>query len=149
MTKMEIEKSALAAQLEAESEVDQTLERVEQVGRKQSLFLGDNIISFNIWQIEGVLRRPSHDSLPSSSGSAAAGRLIHTAKAERPLRERMEREGVNEDDADDNDDSSEAMSPAEKRALDAEKRAAWRKARLKSLENVRGLMWFLFDGILF
>ena len=48
----------------------------------------------------------------------------------------MEREGVNEDDADDNDDSSEAMSPAEKRALDAEKRAAWRKARLKSLENV-------------
>ena len=104
----------------------------------------------NIWQIEGVLRRPSHDSLPSSSGSAAAGRLIHTAKAERLLRERMEREGAAEDADDTNaDDSSEAMSPAEKRALDAEKRAAWRKARLKSLENVRGLMWFLFDGILF
>ena len=83
-----------------------------------------------------MLRRPSQDSLPSSAGASTAGRLIHTAKAERLLRERMEREGVNEDDADANDDSSEAMSPAEKRALDAEKRAAWRKARLKSLENV-------------
>ena len=30
----------------------------------------------------------------------------------------------------------ESLSPAEKRSKEAERRAAWRKARLKSLENV-------------
>ena len=35
------------------------------------------------------------------------------------------------------DDDSSSLSPAEKRALDAERRAEWRKARLRSLENVR------------
>ena len=34
------------------------------------------------------------------------------------------------------DDDSSSLSPAEKRALDAERRAEWRKARLRSLENV-------------
>ena len=34
------------------------------------------------------------------------------------------------------DDESSSLSPAEKRALDAERRAEWRKARLRSLENV-------------
>ena len=33
-------------------------------------------------------------------------------------------------------EDNSALSPAEKRAKDAERRAAWRKARLKSLENV-------------
>jgi protein scribble len=36
----------------------------------------------------------------------------------------------------DEDDDKE-LSPAEQRALKAEKRAAWRQARLKSLEQVR------------
>ena len=49
---------------------------------------------------------------------------VLTAKAER---RQKEREGISSD---------EELSPAEKRSLDAEKRAAWRKARLKSLENV-------------
>ena len=34
------------------------------------------------------------------------------------------------------DDESSNLSPAEKRAQDAERRAEWRKARLRSLENV-------------
>ena len=37
------------------------------------------------------------------------------------------------------DDESSNLSPAEKRAQDAEKRAEWRKARLRSLENVSSL----------
>ena len=37
------------------------------------------------------------------------------------------------------DDDSSSLSPAEKRALDAERRAEWRKARLRSLENVSSL----------
>ena len=76
-------------------------------------------------QIENVLRRPSQETLPST-------KLIHTAKAERRLREKQEREGGGEIP----EEQEEVMSPAEKRAMDAEKRAAWRKARLKSLENV-------------
>ena len=40
------------------------------------------------------------------------------------------------EEADDGDDESSSLSPAEKRALDAERRAEWRKARLRSLENV-------------
>jgi hypothetical protein len=36
----------------------------------------------------------------------------------------------------DEDDDKE-LSPAEQRALKAEKRAAWRQARLKSLEQVK------------
>ena len=37
------------------------------------------------------------------------------------------------------DDDSSSLSPSEKRALDAERRAEWRKARLRSLENVSSL----------
>jgi hypothetical protein len=35
------------------------------------------------------------------------------------------------------DDDESHLTPAEQRALRAEKRAAWRQARLKSLEQVR------------
>ena len=60
---------------------------------------------------------------------------IHTAKAERRMRERMsEADGGGELEED--DDESSNLSPAEKRAQDAERRAEWRKARLRSLENV-------------
>ncbi|CAG9857264.1 unnamed protein product [Phyllotreta striolata] len=63
-----------------------------------------------------------------SRPSSAIG-IVRTAKAERRLRERMREEGLltDEDEA--------PLSPAEERALRAEKRAAWRAARLKSLEQ--------------
>uniref|UniRef100_A0A146L2K0 Protein lap4 n=3 Tax=Lygus hesperus TaxID=30085 RepID=A0A146L2K0_LYGHE len=54
---------------------------------------------------------------------------IRTAKAERRMKERLIQEGLLSDD-DDKD-----LSPAEQRALKAEKKAAWRQARLKSLEQ--------------
>lgn len=55
--------------------------------------------------------------------------IVRTAKAEKRLRDRMREEGLltDEDEA--------PLSPAEERALRAEKRAAWRQARLKSLEQ--------------
>ena len=53
------------------------------------------------------------------------------------MREKMgEAEGAGEFEE---DDDSSSLSPAEKRALDAERRAEWRKARLRSLENVSKL----------
>lgn len=56
--------------------------------------------------------------------------IVRTAKAERRLKEQMREEGLLTDEDD------KELSPAEERALRAEKRAAWRQARLKSLEQV-------------
>ncbi|XP_049962494.1 protein lap4 isoform X8 [Schistocerca serialis cubense] len=71
--------------------------------------------------------------IKSVSGTSAVG-SIHTAKAERRLKEKLQQEYsiskgllTSEDEKD--------LSPAEQRALRAEKRAAWRQARLKSLEQ--------------
>ncbi|KZC08986.1 Protein lap4, partial [Dufourea novaeangliae] len=64
---------------------------------------------------------PILQNLPSS---------VRTAKAERRLKERLVQEGIMSDE-----DEESHLSPAEQRALRAEKRAAWRQARLKSLEQ--------------
>ena len=52
----------------------------------------------------------------------------HTAKAEKRLREQQERDGVDLSQL-------ESLTEAERKSMDSEKRAAWRKARLQSLEN--------------
>ncbi|EEZ97547.2 hypothetical protein TcasGA2_TC011397 [Tribolium castaneum] len=57
--------------------------------------------------------------------------VVRTAKAERRLKDKLREEGLLTDE----DDSASHLSPAEERALRAEKRAAWRAARLKSLEQ--------------
>ena len=100
----------------------------------------------NMDQIEGVLRRPKQQPTTSEEeqqqvqrqSSSSQFSMVHTAKAERRMKEKMEREGLTSPDGGDSGEhGDEGMSPAEKRAQDAEKRAAWRKARLRSLENVR------------
>lgn len=55
--------------------------------------------------------------------------VVRTAKAEKRLREQMKEEGLLTDEDD------QHLSPAEERALRAQKRQAWRQARLKSLEQ--------------
>lgn len=50
---------------------------------------------------------------------------MKTAKAERRHQEKLKQEGIIVDE--------KKLSPAEHRALEAEKRAAWRQARLVSL----------------
>lgn len=55
--------------------------------------------------------------------------IVRTARAEKRLRDQLKEEGLLTDE----DDLH--LSPAEERALKAEKRAAWRQARLKSLEQ--------------
>ncbi|XP_026668332.1 protein scribble homolog isoform X8 [Ceratina calcarata] len=66
---------------------------------------------------------PLLQNLPPSS--------VRTAKAERRLKERLAQEGIIVSD----EDEESHLSPAQQRALRAEKRAAWRQARLKSLEQ--------------
>ncbi|XP_067665627.1 protein scribble homolog isoform X10 [Haliotis asinina] len=56
------------------------------------------------------------------------GGVVRTAKAERRLSDRVQLEGGSPQE------DGEKLSPAEERELQAEKRAAWRKARMKSLE---------------
>ena len=119
MTRIEFDKLTAAAESEADANIDENLDRVS--------------------AIESVLHLPPQQPTSAdadtglSSGGEHFSMTVHTAKGERRLREKLEREGYPvppelEDDA---------MSPSEKRAVDAERRVAWRKARLKSLENVR------------
>ncbi|XP_030757853.1 protein lap4 isoform X4 [Sitophilus oryzae] len=70
----------------------------------------------------------SIESQPTSRPSSTIG-IVRTAKAERRLRDRMREEGLL------TDEDESGLSPAEERARRAEKRAAWRAARLKSLEQ--------------
>merc|ERR1711997_651287 len=68
----------------------------------------------------------------SLDSSAMPHSIPYTAKGERLLRERFEREGEPLPEELENLDH---LSPEEKKAYEAERRVAWRKARLKSLEN--------------
>ncbi|XP_050430488.1 protein scribble homolog isoform X6 [Adelges cooleyi] len=54
---------------------------------------------------------------------------VRTAKAEKRLKERLNHDGIF------SHEENKELSPAEQRALNAEKKAAWRQARLKSLEQ--------------
>ncbi|CAH1379549.1 unnamed protein product, partial [Tenebrio molitor] len=71
----------------------------------------------------------SFDSQSVSSPIHSSVGIVRTAKAERRLKDKLREEGLLTDE----DDGP--LSPAEERALRAEKRAAWRAARLKSLEQ--------------
>ncbi|KYN00224.1 Protein lap4 [Cyphomyrmex costatus] len=55
---------------------------------------------------------------------------VRTAKAERRFKESLNEKGLIPDE-----NEEHILSPAEQRALQAEKRAAWRQARFKSLEQ--------------
>ncbi|XP_063912792.1 protein lap4-like isoform X3 [Zophobas morio] len=70
----------------------------------------------------------SVDSQLTGSFSHGIG-VVRTAKAERRLKDKLREEGLLTDEDD------MPLSPAEERAIRAEKRAAWRAARLKSLEQ--------------
>ncbi|KAK3088695.1 hypothetical protein FSP39_022487 [Pinctada imbricata] len=60
--------------------------------------------------------------------SPPRGQMVRTAKAEKRLQDRLKQDGT---EALPND---RPLTMAEQRVLEAEKRAAWRKARMKSLE---------------
>ncbi|XP_046647495.1 protein lap4-like isoform X3 [Daphnia pulicaria] len=55
--------------------------------------------------------------------------IVRTAKAEKRLKDKLTREGL------ELSEEEKMLSPTEQRALQAKKRAAWREARLKSLEQ--------------
>ncbi|CAH1173628.1 unnamed protein product [Phaedon cochleariae] len=75
----------------------------------------------------------SVDPISSSRPSSTIG-IVRTAKAEKRMRDRLRDDGLTDDD-DDSVGVRGGLSPAAERALRAEKRAAWRAARLRSLEQ--------------
>ncbi|XP_008184346.1 protein scribble homolog isoform X5 [Acyrthosiphon pisum] len=56
-------------------------------------------------------------------------KCVRTAKAEKRMKERLNQEGIV------SNENNKELSPSEQRSLNAEKKAAWRQARLKSLEQ--------------
>ncbi|XP_071051212.1 protein lap4 isoform X3 [Onthophagus taurus] len=78
----------------------------------------------------GILDHSDEEIYEPPARPASTIGVVRTAKAERRLRDQLRDEGLLTDD-----DEINAKSPAEERAIRAEKRAAWRQARLKSLEN--------------
>ncbi|XP_029420081.1 protein scribble homolog isoform X3 [Nannospalax galili] len=77
------------------------------------------------WAAPGQAGGPSPSSPPPLGGSAP----VRTAKAERRHQERLRMQSP------ELPAPERALSPAERRALEAEKRALWRAARMKSLEQ--------------
>ncbi|CAG0880347.1 unnamed protein product [Darwinula stevensoni] len=75
----------------------------------------------------GISPNNLNDTGRESVSSLSSFGSVHTAKAEKRLREKLRQEGVDLD--------LEGLSPAEQRKLQAAKRAAWREARLRSLEQ--------------
>ncbi|XP_004638958.1 protein scribble homolog isoform X7 [Octodon degus] len=72
---------------------------------------------------------PAGGSSPASPPPMVGGAPVRTAKAERRHQERLRMQSP------ELPVPERALSPAERRALEAEKRALWRAARMKSLEQ--------------
>uniref|UniRef100_A0AAX7VTL1 Protein scribble homolog n=1 Tax=Astatotilapia calliptera TaxID=8154 RepID=A0AAX7VTL1_ASTCA len=100
----------------------------EEEGRLSEEFIGGH--GFRVQSLETKLTAPIYpiSLVPAYPGESAAP--IRTAKAERRHQERLRMQSPELAVAPDKD-----LSPAEKRALEAEKRAMWRAARMKSLEQ--------------
>ncbi|XP_037659426.1 LOW QUALITY PROTEIN: protein scribble homolog [Choloepus didactylus] len=77
------------------------------------------------WASPGPTGGPS----PASPTALGGGAPVRTAKAERRHQERLRVQSPEPPGP------ARALSPAERRALEAEKRALWRAARMKSLEQ--------------
>uniref|UniRef100_A0A8C9VF89 Protein scribble homolog n=1 Tax=Scleropages formosus TaxID=113540 RepID=A0A8C9VF89_SCLFO len=84
------------------------------------------------YKVESVSSRPASSPRPSST-PPSSGAPIRTAKAERRHQERMRVQSPELLTA--AVTPNRELSPAEKRAMEAEKRAMWRAARMKSLEQ--------------
>uniref|UniRef100_A0A0P4VZW5 PDZ domain-containing protein n=1 Tax=Scylla olivacea TaxID=85551 RepID=A0A0P4VZW5_SCYOL len=124
VSKMKEDEDRRVANMTVEQLADLSrLEDVEEMADDLALQLGVDSdrhhYKYNDRDILEGLRETSETDSSYRSGSEVSG--VRTAKAERRVK------GT--------EGEEEHLSPAEKRRLEAEKRAAWRQARLRSLEN--------------
>uniref|UniRef100_A0AAX7U557 Protein scribble homolog n=1 Tax=Astatotilapia calliptera TaxID=8154 RepID=A0AAX7U557_ASTCA len=103
---------------------------LKKMREEEGLFPECPSYGFRVQSLETKLTAPIYpiSLVPAYPGESAAP--IRTAKAERRHQERLRMQSPELAVAPDKD-----LSPAEKRALEAEKRAMWRAARMKSLEQ--------------
>lgn len=69
-----------------------------------------------------------------ASKNVGQASVVRTAKAEKRMMAQMKLDSDSDEDAEE-ERQGEKLSPSEERAREAEKRAAWRKARMKSLDD--------------
>ncbi|XP_066056507.1 protein scribble homolog isoform X4 [Chamaea fasciata] len=111
-----------------EYKVERLNGRSSQAPAARPLELSENSSSQRNSLEEGIKSEQRTNSLSGLSPDAAAP--VRTAKAERRHQERLRMQSPELLGAQDKE-----LSPAERRALEAEKRAMWRAARMKSLEQ--------------
>ncbi|NXX19738.1 SCRIB protein, partial [Podargus strigoides] len=115
--------------LEEEAEEDEMVKQVPEMNMQSSV-----IIEGVEYKIERLNGRSSQASATRSSplylGAGDPVAPVRTAKAERRHQERLRMQSPELLSG-----QEKELSPAERRALEAEKRAMWRAARMKSLEQ--------------
>ena len=134
MTRMEIERMAQEANSAVEQHVDSTLNDIEtfddfKYGRPKKMST-----EFSSLTVASTSSLEQHAATSTSTSSLTS--LPYTAKGERRLREKLEREGRSPEEVGLVPFDDPSLSPEKVKSMEAERRAQWRRERLKSLENV-------------
>ncbi|NXW56355.1 SCRIB protein, partial [Eurystomus gularis] len=115
--------------LEEEAEEDEMVKQVPEMSVQSSVIIEG--VEYKIERLNGrSIQAPAARLSPSYLGAGEAVAPVRTAKAERRHQERLRMQSPELLSG-----QEKELSPAERRALEAEKRAMWRAARMKSLEQ--------------
>ncbi|NXH51398.1 SCRIB protein, partial [Rhabdornis inornatus] len=125
---------ALLLEEEAEEEEEEEEEEVRQVPEAVQSSVIIEGVEYKVERLNGRSSQAPAARLSPVPFPAEPGAPVRTAKAERRQQERLRMQSPELLSAQDKDRDKE-LSPAERRALEAEKRAMWRAARMKSLEQ--------------
>ncbi|NWX41925.1 SCRIB protein, partial [Steatornis caripensis] len=115
--------------LEEEAEDDEMVKQVPEMSTQSSVIIEG--VEYKIERLNGrSIQAPATRLSPLCLGAGDTVAPVRTAKAERRHQERLRMQSPELLSSQEKD-----LSPAERRALEAEKRAMWRAARMKSLEQ--------------
>ncbi|NXP81175.1 SCRIB protein, partial [Ramphastos sulfuratus] len=115
--------------LEEEAEEDEMLKQVPEMSVQSSVIIEG--VEYKMERLNGrSIQAPATRLSPLYLGAGDAAAPVRTAKAERRQQERLRMQSPELLSG-----QEKELSPAERRALEAEKRAMWRAARMKSLEQ--------------
>ncbi|NXG52095.1 SCRIB protein, partial [Psilopogon haemacephalus] len=115
--------------LEEEAEEEEMVKQVPEMSVQSSVIIEG--VEYKIERLNGrSTQTPATRLSPLYLGAGDAAAPVRTAKAERRQQERLRMQSPELLSG-----QEKELSPAERRALEAEKRAMWRAARMKSLEQ--------------
>ncbi|NXF94951.1 SCRIB protein, partial [Eubucco bourcierii] len=115
--------------LEEEAEEDEMVKQLPEMSMQSSVIIEG--VEYKMERLNGrSIQAPATRLSPSYLGGGDAAAPVRTAKAERRQQERLRMQSPELLSG-----QEKELSPAERRALEAEKRAMWRAARMKSLEQ--------------